>query len=206
MGKVLKAKLYAENVRLILCLAVVFQELTKLSESGDVDGLQRMFEITIPSLPEDQRKNLCKCLGAKKNCSLSPCLNMVRLYTWKAVRASQLTAFEYLWDRFLGPAGILLYWELLEPAASRGLIGFAKSFWARDSMCFSKISPDAAHGPLGGNSQIDYAVSNDHFEYADYMLAHGADINVNFPNTSRIRYAIQEGGPIGNTHRVLFVL
>ena len=151
------------------------KELQDLSRCGKLDALRHYLEVIIPLLTSEDQKRLC--IHTNEDCSSVPCLRKLSYLAEDAVVASQLGVFEYLWDMYLGHAHIHLTWQMLEWAATNGKIDFAESFWARDPECFSLLSPYRICGPPEGESQMIHAVRFSHFEYADYMLSHGAEIN-----------------------------
>ena len=155
------------------------REIQVLARCGDLGALRHYLEVILPSLPKEDQEHLC--VHTSKKCSSVPCLGKLNYLAEDSVIADQLAFFEYLWDEFLSATHVHLSWQMLEWAATNGRIDFAKSFWARDSKCFSILSPYRVRGPPEGESQIMHAVRFSHFEYADYMLAHGADINAASP-------------------------
>ena len=155
------------------------KELQDLVRIGDLSALRHYLEIVIPSSSREDQKRLCA--HTTKDCLDAPCLKKLSYLAEDSVLASQREIFEYLWDRYLGSSQFQLSWRMLEWAATEGEINLAKSFWARDQGCFSLLSPCRIRGPPAGESQITHAVRFNHFEYADFMLAHGADINASSP-------------------------
>ncbi|KAI4234286.1 MAG: hypothetical protein L6R40_006832 [Gallowayella cf. fulva] len=73
-------------------------------------------------------------------------------------------------------------WTCLRGAAYRGDIALAETFFQRDPDCFNATEPRPAIGPVqrDGHQQFNIAIRNDQFEYIDFMLAHGGDINAGF--------------------------
>ena len=53
------------------------------------------------------------------------------------------------------------------------------------------VAPAAPHGTKGGASQISIAIRHDRFDYIDYMLAHGADINMGFHERNILRGVVR---------------
>ena len=52
------------------------------------------------------------------------------------------------------------------------------------------VEPQSPHSTAGGQTQIKVAMRHDRFDYVDYLLNHGVDINSGFPAESPIRAAI----------------
>ncbi|KAL8683131.1 MAG: hypothetical protein Q9186_000844 [Xanthomendoza sp. 1 TL-2023] len=73
-------------------------------------------------------------------------------------------------------------WSSLRDAAYRGDIPLAETFLQQDPDCFNATEPPPAIGPVDrdGHQQFNIAIRNDRFEYIDFMLAHGGDINAGF--------------------------
>ncbi|KAI4256050.1 MAG: hypothetical protein L6R42_006430 [Xanthoria sp. 1 TBL-2021] len=70
-------------------------------------------------------------------------------------------------------------WHCLRDAAYRGDISLAETFFQRDPDCFNATEPPPAIGSVvrDGHQQFNIAIRNNRFEYIDFMLAHGGDIN-----------------------------
>lgn len=56
------------------------------------------------------------------------------------------------------------------------MLPLAEIFWTHDRTCFQRIEPKGVFR-LGGETQVGCAISHGHFDYVDYILARGADIN-----------------------------
>ena len=152
------------------------KELQDLTRCGDLSALRHHLEEIIPSLSIIDQNELC-AHNTNPCGSNTPCLKKISYLAEDAVISSQLGIFEYLWDRWLGPGHVLLSWGSLIWAAAEGAIDFAESFWAREPSCFSRLSPETVRGPPEGESQITHALKFNKYDYADYILAHGVDIN-----------------------------
>ena len=161
---------------------------------ADLDGLRQSLEFDIPSLSKEEQLRLC--VYRDNECPNVPCLDKIQNLAEAAVKASQLTVFEYLWDTFLMyHSGIALSWPMLEWAAEQGSIAFAESFHNRDPQCFKILSPYLFRGPSQGRSQITSALGHDQFRYVDYMLEHGAHIDNAAPYHNIVGSVIRRGGP-----------
>ena len=109
-----------------------------------------------------------------------------------AAKADQPVLLTYILDQFtsLGQ-GSHIPWPCLRMAAIIGSIPTGKVFYNKDPKCFETTEPAAPHGTKGAGSQIRIAIRHDRFAYADYILAHGADINAGFPEHSPVRAAVR---------------
>jgi len=65
-----------------------------------------------------------------------------------------------------------------------------KVFWERDKNCFQVREPRSVHGTTGGETQINVAMRNGCYDYVDFMLERGADINAGYPERSVVRAAV----------------
>lgn len=171
--------------------------------TGDLDSARAFFEATLPSLGPEQLISYCSHAGPK--CHNTPCPSLVTTLCETAARSNQANIFAYLWDAFLssneeGTGIIRIPWQCLRSAAILGSLSLAEAFFNRDPDCFRSVEPAAAHGTNGGASQINIAIRHDRFDYIDYMLAHGADIDMGFheQNILRgvVRSAVDDGKPI----------
>ncbi|KAL8802309.1 MAG: hypothetical protein Q9182_003887 [Xanthomendoza sp. 2 TL-2023] len=70
-------------------------------------------------------------------------------------------------------------WNSLRDAAYRGDIPLAQAFLQQDPNCFNATEPPPAIKLVDrdGHQQFNIAIRNDRFDYIDFMLAHGGDIN-----------------------------
>ena len=162
------------------------------SNRGDISSLNHYLKVVLPSLSREDRLQIC--VHGLKRCPDFLCLTKITLLAEDAVGNSQLAVFEYFWDTFLGPGGVRLSWKMLERSAEEGMIDFAESFWARDSQCFKILSPSRPRGPPKGMSQLRPAIMHNHYDYADSMLARGADVNDASPFWNIARTAISYSG------------
>ena len=73
-------------------------------------------------------------------------------------------------------------WNDLRRAAYEGNIVLAETLYQRDPDCFNTVEPPLVVGPVNrdGHQQFNIAIRNNRFEYIDFMLAHGGDINAGF--------------------------
>lgn len=110
-----------------------------------------------------------------------------------AAESNKPSIFAFLWDGFLSKEGSVarIPWPSLRAAVLLGSITVVQEFHRRDPDCFNVPEPAASHGTKEGASQIKIAMRHDHIEYADYMLAHGADINLGYPEHSPVREAVR---------------
>ncbi|KAJ5585432.1 uncharacterized protein N7459_005232 [Penicillium hispanicum] len=148
-------------------------QITSLCATGQLDQIKLVLEHDIPSLPEEDQLRYC-CHSSP--CTPSPCTRQITLWARCATRKDQQHIVRYLWDTFLGPGGVEVPWESLRCAASRGSISLAEIFWAHDRTCFQRVEPKGIFRP-GGETQVGCAVSRGRFDYVDYILARGADVN-----------------------------
>ena len=156
--------------------------LVALCKNGDIESVQTFLEKTLPSLPRERQATFCHHSHSGGNlgtCDDVPCTAGIINLSEAAAQGAHADVFAYLWDTFLAPQGITsISWPCLRTAAWQGAIPLAQAFLVRDPHCFAMIEPQTVH-PLGRgrNTQIEIAIRNDRFKYADFMLAHGADIN-----------------------------
>ncbi len=178
-------------------------ELNTFCSTGDLDSARAFFEATLPSLRPEKFTSYCSHAGPK--CHNTPCPSLVTTLCETAARSNHANIFVYLWDAFLssneeGTVIISIPWQCLRSAAVLGSLSLAEAFFNRDPDCFRSVAPAAPHGTNGGASQISIAIRHDRFDYIDYMLAHGADINIGFheQNVLRgvVRSAVDDGKPI----------
>ncbi|KAM0800810.1 hypothetical protein BDR22DRAFT_962894 [Usnea florida] len=149
--------------------------------TGDLDSTRAFFEIALPNLRPKQLISYCSHAGPK--CDHIPCLSFVAALCETAARSNQVDVFTYLCDAFLssnedGTIIVRIPWQCLRSAAILGSLSLAEAFFNRDPDCFKSVAPAAPHGTSGGTSQISIAIRHDHLDYIDYMLVHGADINM----------------------------
>ncbi len=146
--------------------------------SANLTALRTFLTENLPSLHKNEQAIYCHHFTPP--CSSIPCPKQIINLLNTASQHNQPTIFAYLWDDFLLNTNPdpRIPWESLRAAAVQGSIPLGEAFHARDQDCFNIFQPPAPHGPAGGSSQIKIAVRNDNFEYADFMLAKGADIDV----------------------------
>lgn len=158
------------------------QVLHALCKTGDIEGVRTFLERTLPVLPPEYQISFCDHFAADPlQCHDTPCTALVTHLSEAAAREGQTDMFAYLWDFFLAPRGISsIPWQCLKVSASKGFIDLAQAFWLRDPDCFNAIEPPSAH-PIGAtrSRQIKIAIRSDRFNYIDFMLAHGVEINTN---------------------------
>lgn len=168
--------------------------LTALCKDGDIEGVQRFIEQTLPSLPRERQQTFCSHLtDDSETCDEIPCTVSIIHLSEAAAQESQVEIFVYLWDSFLASRGITsISWPCLKIAAFQGAISLAQAYWSRDPDCFNTTGPQAVH-PSGvrRSFQIETAIRSDRFEYIDFMLAHGADINAGFPDNDLLRMVVR---------------
>ena len=164
-----------------------------LSKNGDLDGLRQFLEVTVLSLSREDQVQLCA--HGNEGILHVPCLEKLKYLAEHAVEHSQIEVFNYLWDNFLGPGHVQLSPRSLKRTAEKGMMDFAEAFWARDPDCFKLLLPIYFFGrPPEWESQLTRAVGNDQYMYADYMLAHGAQIDGAYPYYNTIRSVLLWGG------------
>lgn len=168
--------------------------LTALCKAGDIEGVQKFVEQTLPSLPgEGQKTFCCHLTGDSDKCNDLPCTASIIHLSEAAAQGGQVEVFAYLWDTYLAPRGITsISWPCLKIAAFQGAIPLAQAYWSRDSDCFNTIGPRAVHPPgIRRSLQVETAIRSDRFEYIDFMLAHGADINAGFVGNDLLRMVVR---------------
>lgn len=148
-------------------------QITSWCAEGQLDPIKLALEEEIPSLPREKQLQYC---GHSSPCTSVLCSFQVVIWARCAARKNQLHIVRYLWDTFLGPSGVQVPWESMWCTASRGSIPLAEVFWTHDRTCFQRIEPKGVFR-LGGETQVGCAISHGHFDYVDYILARGADIN-----------------------------
>ena len=163
-------------------------ELLSFCSNGNLEELQTFLGDTLYSLP--RREQIQYCNHAGEPCQDVPCQSKITNLADTAAQAEQIAVFVYLWDTYLQHRGVRIPWASLRAAARIGSIPLAEAFYAREPGCFTTVAPNSPHGGQPGVSQIEIAMRNDNFDYVDYMLGHGADINSGFPNHSSVRAAV----------------
>ena len=171
-----------------------YSALHTFCSTGDLDSTRAFFEITLPSLRPEQLISYCSHAGPK--CHKIPCPSLVMTLCETAARSNQVDVFAYLWDAFLSSNEdetviVRIPWQCLRSAAILGSLSLAEAFFNRDRDCFRSVAPAAPHGASGGTSQISIAIRHDRLDYIDYMLAHGADIDVGFHEQNVLRGVVK---------------
>ena len=158
------------------------QGLHVLCKTGDVEGVQIFLERKLPAMPPERQISFCDHFAANPlQCRDIPCTALVTHLSEAAAREGQTDMFAYLWDFFLAPRGISsVPWQCLKASASKGFIDLAQAFWLRDPNCFNVMEPPSVH-PIGAtrSRSIKIAIRSDRFDYIDFMLAHGVNMNRN---------------------------
>ena len=173
------------------------QVLVALCKNGDIESVRTFLEKTLPSLPQERRATFCHHLHPAHDVETLggvPCIAYVVQLSGAAAEGAQTSIFTYLWDTFLAPRGITaISWPCLKAAAYQGTIPLAQAFHSRDPKCFNRIEESQTVHPEGikRTSQIEIAIRNDRFEYLDFILAHGADINVKLPGKDLFRMVVR---------------
>ena len=165
--------------------------LDALCKDGDIERVQTFLEKTLASLPQERQNTSCSRLPGP--CNELPCTASIIHLSVAAAQEGQAEVFTYLWDTFLASRGTkAIPWPYLRAAAFQGSIPLAQAFWSRDPECFDTTEPRAVHGPVARdrNHQVNIAIRNDRFEYIDFMLAHGADINARFPSNDLLKMVV----------------
>ena len=160
-------------------------------KDGDVEGLQTFLDKTLPSLPQERQITFCPHLLGP--CNELPCTASIAHLSAAAAEEGQAEVFTYLWDTYLAPSGTkAIPWPCLKAAAFQGNIPLAQAFWSRDPECFDATEPRALHGSAARsrNHQINIAIRNDRFDYIDFMLARGADINAGSPCNDLLKMVV----------------
>ena len=168
--------------------------LAALCKDGDIEGVQKFVEQTLPSLPRERQTTFCSHLaGHSETCGSLPCIASIINLSDAAAEACQVQVFAYLWDNFLAPRGITsISWRCLRTAAFQGSIPLAQAYWSRDPDCFNTIGPQSVHSVgVRRQLQIETAIRSDRFEYIDFMLAHGADIDAGFFGNDLLRMVVR---------------
>ncbi|KAL9601918.1 MAG: hypothetical protein Q9179_002705 [Wetmoreana sp. 5 TL-2023] len=163
-----------------------------LCEAGHIESIRNLLEIVLPTWPQERQASICS--HVPDHCNDIPCTARILIYCRAAVEGNQTEVFGYLWDKYLAPRGAqAISWPCLNTAAFQGDISLAKTFWSRDPDCFQRTQPPGICGPPEGyhNSQFKIAIRSDRYEYIDFMLAHGADINVGFPESDLLKMVVR---------------
>ena len=160
-----------------------YSTLHAFCSTGDLDSTRAFFEMALLNLRPKQLISYCSHAGPK--CDHIPCPSFVTALCETAARFNQVDVFTYLCDAFLssnedGTVIVRIPWPCLRSAAILGSLSLGEAFFNRDPDCFRSVAPAAPHGASGGTSQISIAIRHDHLDYIDYMLAHGADIDMPF--------------------------
>ncbi|KAL8939751.1 MAG: hypothetical protein Q9211_002598 [Gyalolechia sp. 1 TL-2023] len=161
-----------------------WQALYAACKQGDVHRVRSFLQTTLPSLSPSSQRDFClhHCSPASIiPCSALPCPVALTRLLVAASEGSSPTIFAYLWDIHLAPRGITsIPWDCLRIAAYKGDIPLGTTFFERDRACFRAAAPPTAllPGRRDGHQQFNIAIRNDRFDYIDFMLAHGGDINV----------------------------
>ena len=169
-------------------------DLTALCKDDDIKDVQKFIEQTLPVLPKERQKAFCSRLSCdSETCNDLPCTARTIQLLEAAAQGGQVEVFTYLWDTFLAPRGITsIPYPCLRTAAFQGAIPLAQAYWSRDPDCFKAFSPPAVHPPRPRRPfQVATAIRSDRFEYIDFMLAHGADINAGFPANDLLRMVVR---------------
>ena len=160
------------------------QDIHGLCKDGNVGRLAVFLESTLPILAQERQRDLCS--HGPSHCDEIPCTASIMNYCIAGASAKQAVVFEYLWDKHLTARGIRkVPWLCLKAAAFQGNLTLAQTFWLRDPDCFRHTELLHVRGPPEEhyNGQFKIAIRNDRFEYIDFMIAHGADINAGFPQS-----------------------
>ena len=165
--------------------------LQNMCRNGDLPGLRSFFSTEFPSISQERRLQYCAHGSNPESCKINFCPRKAEHLAEDAAGASQVPVFEYIWDTFLLSYQQPLSWAMLKAAALQGSVALAESFWERDKGCFKVLEPAHPHGSPGGTSQITIALRNDRYEYTEYILAHGADINSRMHEHSILRSIIR---------------
>ena len=168
--------------------------LTALCVDGDLEGVKEFVEQTLPSLPRERQSTFCPHFTRSYNtCNDLPCTANIINLSEAAAQGGQVDVFAYLWDTFLAPRGITsISWPCLRTAALQGSISLAQAYWSRDPDCFNTMGPLSVHPPgVRRPLQVETAIRSDRFDYIDFMLAHGADINAGFFGNDMLRMVVR---------------
>ncbi|PLB52481.1 ankyrin [Aspergillus steynii IBT 23096] len=164
-------------------------DLTAWCSEGNLSGVRDFLEQDFALLPPEGRIEYCG--HASKPCDHVPCREKITQMAVAAAEGDQDEVFAYLWDMYLAAEGAEIPWPALKAAARHGSVPLAEAFYCRDPTCFTKSVLKAPHGRVLGGSQIKVALLKDHLHYIDFLLAHGADINAEFPEQSPVRAAVR---------------
>ncbi len=170
--------------------------------TGNLATLRHFLETTLPSLPRDQQAKYCN--HAHYPCADVPCPSKTSSFATLAAQGGQPTVFAYLWDTFLAGREAKIPWDTLRAAAVLGSIPLAETFCARDRSCFMTVEPQSPHSTAGGETQVKVTMRHDRFDYVNYLLTHGADINCGFPAQSPVRAAVHSAVDSGKTSKPVF--
>lgn len=168
--------------------------LTALCKDGNIEGVQTFLEQTLPSLPRERQTTFCSHFTRNSNtCDDLPCTARIINLSEAAAQEGQVDVFTYLWDTFIAPRGITsISWPCLKTAAFQGAIPLAQAYWPRDPDCFNTKGPLSVHPPgVRRPLQVETAIRSDRFNYIDFMLAHGADINAGFFGNDILRTVVR---------------
>lgn len=176
-------------------------ELTSWCAEGNLTGVREFLEKDFALLPPEGRA--AYCAHTPTPCNDVPCREKTTEMAIAAAEGDQVEVFAYLWDMYLAAEGAEIPWAALKAAARHGSITLAEAFYCRDPKCFTRSVLKAENGRVLGGSQIKVALLKDHLHYVDFLLAHGADINADFPEQSPVRAAVRCDGDEGECAFVL---
>jgi len=91
-----------------------------------------------------------------------------------AANLKKVDVLTMIWDAF-APGSTFIDHDVLDNNACNPSIALAEAIHARSPDCFNQT----AGGWL--QTQVETAILCDNYDYVDYMLAHGADINQRHP-------------------------
>lgn len=166
------------------------QDLRDLCIRGDLEGMRKWLENTLPTLPAETQKSFCAHIH--DHCDDIPCTASITTLSIAAAEGNRTAIFAYLWDRYLAPHGVqAIPWPCLKTAAFQGNIALAEVFWCRDPDCFRRNQPPGVRGPPNISDQFKIAIRRDRYDYIDFMLAHGADINAGLPEIDLLKTVVR---------------
>ncbi len=146
------------------------------------------------------REKLCAHVGDTGNwkvCNDVPCKRVVDFMIELAATPEKLDLFTMLWDTF-APWKTTIAPEVLHSNARAPSMPFAEALRVRIPDCFNRTAGSWQF------TQLACAVLCDNYDYADYMLDHGADINRQLlytPMAAVAHSGVEGKSPVSNLRR-----
>ena len=150
----------------------------KACKSGDIDTVRSYFEATPSPISSPQTDSSTSPSPASPRRLILNRTSITSILI-AACEGNQSSTFAYIWDEIITPhEPTPIPWPCLKAAAHHGSILLAQELWARDPDCFKTTEPPAIRGyQRDGHQQFNIAIRNDNYDYIDFMIAHGGDLN-----------------------------